>query len=170
MIIEGRTVVTLQYTLTIDENGKQVEIEKTTAEKPFVFLFGKNNALPSFEKNLAGKTVGDTFEFVLISEEAYGVNDEKNMANIPIEAFLGADGKPDPKLLFEGNILSMQDQEGRMFRGVVVNISDIEVLMDFNHPLADKDLHFKGEVVDIRLATLEELTHGHVHGAGGHQH
>lgn len=170
MIIEDRTVVTLKYTLTIDENGKKIEVEKTTPENPFVFLYGKNNALPSFEKNLAGKAIGDAFEFTLKAEEAYGVSDEKNLTNIPIEAFLGPDGTPDPKLLFEGNILSMQDQEGRMFRGVVVEVGDIEVLMDFNHPLADKDLHFKGEVVGIRLATLEELTHGHVHGAGGHQH
>jgi len=170
MIIENRTVVSLNYRLTVEESGIETEVEQTDALNPFVFLYGSNNVLPAFEENLAGKTTGDKFDFRLTAEEAYGVSDARNIVNVPINAFHGTDGRPDAELLVIGKVLTMNDQEGRMFRGIVKEVSDENVQMDFNHPLADKALHFKGEVVAVRLATLEELQHGHVHGVGGHHH
>jgi len=64
----------------------------------------------------------------------------------------------------------MHDQEGNRMQGLVVEITDTFVKMDFNHPLAGKNLHFIGEVLEVRPASLEELSHGHVHGPGGHHH
>ena len=170
MNIENRTVVSLDYRLTVNENGKEVEVEKTSAADPFVFIFGTSSVLPKFEENLSGKTIGDKFDFRLTAEEAYGISDTRNVINVPINAFHGTDGKPDEELLTIGRILTMNDQDGRSFRGEVKEVSDESVTMDFNHPLADKELHFVGEVVNVRLATLEELQHGHVHGPGGHDH
>ena len=54
--------------------------------------------------------------------------------------------------------------------GRVVEIGDDTVKVDLNHPLAGEDLHFKGEVLSVRVATADELDHGHVHGEGGHHH
>jgi FKBP-type peptidyl-prolyl cis-trans isomerase SlyD len=69
-----------------------------------------------------------------------------------------------------GNVLPMMDENGRPFQGIVCEVTDDVVVMDFNHPMAGKDLHFTVTVVDVRPATEEELAHGHVHGTGGHQH
>ncbi|MFI5134537.1 MAG: peptidylprolyl isomerase [Chitinophagales bacterium] len=170
MIIENRTVVSLNYRLTIDDGGVETEVEVTDEFNPFVFLFGTQSVLPKFDESLAGKTIGDAFDFRLTPEEGYGVSNEQNIINIPINAFLDANGQPDPELLAIGKTLTMNDHEGRMYRGEVKEVNDDSVLMDFNHPLADKTLHFTGEVVDVRLATLEELQHGHAHSAGGHHH
>ena len=64
----------------------------------------------------------------------------------------------------------MQDQQGRHLNAKVVEVKDDVVVMDFNHPMADKDLYFKGEILDIRDAAQEELDHGHVHSGGHHHH
>jgi FKBP-type peptidyl-prolyl cis-trans isomerase SlyD len=64
----------------------------------------------------------------------------------------------------------MEDTEGNQLNGVVAEIGDEKVKMDFNSPMAGRDLHFAGEVLDIRQATKEELEHGHVHGPEGHHH
>lgn len=64
----------------------------------------------------------------------------------------------------------MRDQEGNPLMGIVKEITDAYVKMDFNHPLAGFDLHFMGEVLEVRDASQEELDHGHVHGPHGHHH
>lgn len=170
MVIENRTVVTLNYRLTVSDNGVETEVERTSAENPFVFLFGSGQLLQDFEKNLAGKTAGSTFDFLINAENGYGLSDTQNIVAVPISVFAGADGKPDPELLFIGNTVPMSDNSGNKYQGKIVEVRDDSVVMDFNHPLADRELHFTGEVIDVRLATLEELQHGHVHGPGGHHH
>jgi FKBP-type peptidyl-prolyl cis-trans isomerase SlyD len=64
----------------------------------------------------------------------------------------------------------MTDEEGNRMQGMVVSIGPENVMMDFNHPLAEKELMFAGKILTIREATTEELDHGHVHGEGGHHH
>ena len=65
-------------------------------------------------------------------------------------------------------MLPILDNQGNRMEGIVEEITDEFVKMDFNHPLAGQDLHFVGEILDVRKASSEELDHGHVHGAGGH--
>jgi FKBP-type peptidyl-prolyl cis-trans isomerase SlyD len=170
MTIENQTVVSLDYKLTTDENGVEREVEQTTPANPFMFLFGSNSVLPAFEANLIGKSIGDTFDFLLSATEGYGMRDEKNVIAINISAFHDSEGKPDSSILVIGKTLTMSDQQGRMFRGMVTEIGEESVVMDFNHPLAGKELHFRGQVVGVRPATTEEMQHGHVHGPGGHHH
>jgi FKBP-type peptidyl-prolyl cis-trans isomerase SlyD len=170
MIIENRTVVSLKYRLTVDENGNEIEIEQTNPADPFVFLFGSGSLLPTFEKNLAGKSMGEGFDFRLTAEEGYGLSDEKNIVAVPMDSFKDREGRIDHQLLIVGRALSMRDQDGQSFHGVIKEVGDETVTVDFNHPLADKELHFVGEVLNVRLATLEELQHGHAHGPGGHHH
>lgn len=170
MIIENRMVVTLNYRLTVDENGQETEVEKTSVENPFVFLFGSGQLLPDFEMNLAGKAAGSNFDFLISAENGYGLSDAQNIVPVPISVFAGSDGKPDPGLLVVGNTVPMSDNAGNRYEGKIKEVNDDNVVMDFNHPLADRTLHFTGEVINVRLATLEELQHGHVHGPGGHHH
>jgi FKBP-type peptidyl-prolyl cis-trans isomerase SlyD len=67
-------------------------------------------------------------------------------------------------------MVPMQDQDGNPMNGVILGFDDTTVQIDFNHPLADQDLNFKGAIVSVRDASAEELDHGHVHGPGGHHH
>jgi FKBP-type peptidyl-prolyl cis-trans isomerase SlyD len=170
MKIENRTVVTLGYTLSVNENGNEVQVEKTDNNNPFSFLFGVGGLLPEFEQNLAGKSAGESFDFVIKAENGYGFSDERNIVQIPKKTFSNEDGVVEESILQIGNIIPMMDPEGNKFQGIVKEVNVDFVVMDFNHPLADKDLHFVGEIYDVRLATLEELQHGHAHGAGGHHH
>jgi FKBP-type peptidyl-prolyl cis-trans isomerase SlyD len=170
MKIENRTVVTLGYTLSVNENGNEVQVEKTDNNNPFSFLFGVGGLLPEFEQNLAGKSAGESFDFVIKAENGYGFSDERNIVQIPKKTFSNEDGVVEESILQIGNIIPMMDPEGNKFQGIVKEVNVDFVVMDFNHPLADKDLHFVGEIYDVRLATLEELQHGHAHGVGGHHH
>jgi FKBP-type peptidyl-prolyl cis-trans isomerase SlyD len=89
---------------------------------------------------------------------------------IPIEAFVAPGEELDTEMVAEGNFLPMVDDQGNHMQGLVVEVGADFIVMDFNHPLADKDLHFSGEVLDVREASAEELAHGHAHGPGGHNH
>ncbi len=168
MKIENNTVVSVNYLLTKKDTGEK--IEETSKEHPFVFIFGTGGLLEDFETNLHNKKAGDTFDFFIDHKRGYGVRDETFLANVPMEAFLGEDGKFDDENIKVGATLPMVDNEGAPLHGTVLEITDKHVRMDFNHPLASQDLHFKGEILEVRPATAEELAHGHVHGPHGHHH
>lgn len=168
MKIENNTVVSVNYNLSI--KGTNEQVEQTSKENPFVFLFGAGGLLPDFENNLNGKNPGDAFDFFIDAANGYGVRDEQHVVMIPIDAFLGEDGKLDEENVKVGITLPMVDNEGNRLYGQVMEITKEHVKMDFNHPLAGKDLHFKGEVLEVRAATAEEIAHGHVHGPHGHHH
>jgi FKBP-type peptidyl-prolyl cis-trans isomerase SlyD len=168
MKVAKNSIVTLTYALRFD-NAEGVIIQKVEDDKPFVHLFGNGTLLPIFEKNLDGLEPGTDFAFGLTSTEGYG--DQTDTAIIELEkSIFEKDGKIDEELLKIGNMITMQDQEGNPIDGIVKEIKEDKIIMDFNHPLAGKDLHFSGKVMDVREASAEELSHGHVHGEGGHHH
>jgi FKBP-type peptidyl-prolyl cis-trans isomerase SlyD len=170
MTINDNKVVSLTYELrTDDENGQQTLVEKVEQDNPMVFLYGVGGLLERFEDNIRGKSIGDTFEFSINPEEGYGEFDEEAVVTLPKDVFK-VNGKIDDNMLQPGNFIPMTDNEGNRLQGKVLEIEDENIIMDFNHPLAGKNMHFKGEVVGIRDATAEEMEHGHVHGEGGHQH
>jgi len=171
-VISDKHVVSVSYHLQVPgENGsEETTIEKTQENEPFMFLFGSGGLLPEFEQNLAGKKAGDKFDFRIAAENGYGRYQIEHVVNIPIQAFLDENGKLDTEMVVVGNMLPMIDSEGNRLMGQVKEVALDHVRMDFNHPLAGKDLHFTGEVVDVREATAEELDHGHAHGPGGHHH
>ena len=164
MIIAKDRVVSLSYELKLAGNGEIVE--QVNNNNPLTFLLGHGNLLPKFESNLSGLKIGDGFDFVLKSDEAYGIISDEAIVDLPKTVF-AVDGEVDNNLLTVGNVIPMMDQGGNRFNGRVLEVSSEQVKMDFNHPLAGKDLHFKGEVVDVREASQEELEHGHIHQSGG---
>ena len=172
MIIGKNSVVSVGYTLKTRTGLSLVEnqVEKTDASNPLVFLFGSGMLLPDFENNLRGKKLGDTFDFFIAAEKGYGVKDEKYVISIPIDSFKSPDGTLDLNEIRVGNTLAMSDNQGNQLQGKILEITAAQVKMDFNHPLAGHELHFTGEVLNVRLATADEISHGHVHGEGGHHH
>lgn len=161
MIISNNKVVTLTYQLRVDNNQGDI-VETVQEDKPFVFLYGAGLMLPKFEENLNGLKSGDNFEFTLKCDDAYGQASEDAVVELPKNIF-EVDGSIEEGLLEEGNVIPMQNNEGHKFNGVVVEVNEDMVTMDFNHPLAGDDLHFTGKIIDIREATPEEVDHGHVH-------
>jgi FKBP-type peptidyl-prolyl cis-trans isomerase SlyD len=163
MNISPNTVVSLIYELRIG-NAEGDLVERVAEDDPFVFLYGAGNMLPDFEKNLSGKEAGSSFEFVIKAENGYGDYSLDAIIQVPRHVF---DSEEDPSdFLFEGNYLTLIDQDGNPLRGKVMEITNESVKMDFNHPLAGKDLYFTGEILSIRKATDEEIAHGHVHDPG----
>jgi FKBP-type peptidyl-prolyl cis-trans isomerase SlyD len=161
MVVSQNKVVSLTYELRVNSNAGEV-VESVDRNSPLTFMFGSGSLLPKFEDNLAGLKVGDSFDFNLVSVDAYGDYDESSVIKVPLNAFL-IDGKVDYELVKIGNKIPMQDSEGHRLSGAVKTIDADTVTMDFNHPLAGSHLFFKGEVTEIRQATEEELTHGHAH-------
>jgi FKBP-type peptidyl-prolyl cis-trans isomerase SlyD len=168
MTIGQNSVVSVNYTLKNKGTGEQVE--QTSVEHPFVFIFGVGGLLPDFENNLNGKKAGDTFDFFIDAANGYGIRQEDHVVMIPVGAFQGEDGKLDEENVKVGVTLPMVDNEGNRMYGQVLEINNEFVKMDFNHPLAGQDLHFTGEVLEVRPATEDEIAHGHVHGPHGHHH
>lgn len=161
-------VVTLTYILRFDDESGEV-IQKVEKERPFVHLFGAGTLLPTFEENLSGLTSGDSFGFHLASEDAYGDSTEEGIIELEKELF-EIDGKIDEEIVSVGKMVAMQDENGNPVDGRVLAVKDKTIVMDFNHPLAGQNLYFSGQIIDVRVASEEELSHGHVHGDGGHHH
>lgn len=168
MIIQKNHVVSLHYTLTEDTAEGEL-IEETYNSDPLSFIYGVGMMLPAFEEHLENKVTGDTFSFTLEPEDAYGLYEDQAVVEIPIGSFADESGEIDRTKLLAGAPLTMHDNEGRTYRGVVVEPKIESITVDFNHPMSGRTLHFKGEILEVRPATASEMDHGHVH-AGGYDH
>ncbi len=168
MVIEKDTVVSLHYRLTHNDVLGEL-VEETFGSQPLVFLYGAGQMIPEFERQLAGKSAGDQFSFGIKSEEAYGEYDPDAVVMLPMSTF-EYEGQVDEGMLQIGNIIPMADDEGNRLNGVVKNVTQEGVVIDFNHPMAGVNLYFTGTVESLRPASESELAHGHVHGPGGHHH
>lgn len=159
-------VVSLTYELKLNDDQGEL-VQKVDKDRPFVYLFGVGGLLPLFEENLEGKVHDDNFSFSLTSEEGYGPLSDEAIVSLEKSIF-ELDGKLDEEMLQVGNFIPMQNDQGQPLNGKVIEIQENGVLMDFNHPLAGKDLFFKGEILEVRDASAEEIEHGHAHGPEGH--
>lgn len=160
-------VVKISYELRTEPQGEVMD--SATTDSPFTFLFGHNNVLDKFEDNLEGKIAGNQFSFVLSPEDGYGVYDEQAVVELDKSVF-SHEGKIMEDMLFEGNIVPLQDQHGNPFQGRIAKITDAMVTVDMNHPFAGKTLYFSGQIIEVRDAHPVEIEHGHVHEHGDHSH
>jgi len=160
MQIAERTVASFHYTLT---NDAGTVIDSSSGADPLTYLHGVGNIVPGLEKAMEGRGSGDKFDVKVSPEEGYGTPNEMLVQVVPREAFQGVDE------MEVGMQFQAQTPQGAM-SVVIAKIEDGLVTVDGNHPLAGQNLNFAIEVVDVRAASEEEVTHGHVHGAGGHSH
>lgn len=155
MEISQNKVAAITYTLKSDnEEGKL--IETIDPAKPVEFIFGQGGLLPSFESQLDGMKAGEEFKFMVPSAEAYGLFKEELLIKLSKDIF-AQDGQVNDQVLIIGNQIPMMDSQGRRMNGIVREVEETEVKMDFNHPLAGQDLFFSGKVEMVREATYEEL-------------
>jgi FKBP-type peptidyl-prolyl cis-trans isomerase SlyD len=152
--------VRLDYTLR-DEQG--AVLDSSRGRGPLSYLHGKGNIIPGLEQALAGKAAGDMLDVTVPPEQGYGARDER-LVQIVARAKFGEIANLAPGMQVRAN----GPQGPRMV--TVVRVDRDFVTVDGNHPLAGRTLHFSLEVAEVRKATHEEITHGHVHGPGGHHH
>lgn len=155
MKIDKNKVVSLIYKLR-ENNSEGRIIETIEPDKPMTFLFGNGRLLPDFESNISTLGKGDEFVFTLSAESAYGERREDMIINIPASVF-EKDGKIDDSICQIGNVVPMADADGNSITGIICEIGESFIRMDFNHPMAGIGLHFTGKIMDVRNATLDEL-------------
>ena len=164
MQIAQHAVASLRYTLT-DSQGDI--LDEATNEEPFVYLHGANNIIPGLENALLGKQADDQLEVTIPPEDAYGMHDERLTQEVSKEMFSGVDDSQ----LVPGAQFHAQTNAGQEVI-TVASVQEDTVTIDGNHPLAGETLHFDVTVLEVRVATEEEINHGHAHGQGdcGHEH
>jgi len=155
MKIEKNKMVSLIYELR-ESNPEGRIIEVLDENKPLNFIFGTGRLLPVFESNISSLVKGDSFSFSLDPEMAYGEKREEMIVNVPVSVF-ETDGKINEDICFVGNEVPMMDSEGNPLNGIINEITENHVRMDFNHPMAGIGLFFTGKIVDVRNATDQEL-------------
>jgi FKBP-type peptidyl-prolyl cis-trans isomerase SlyD len=156
-VVADDVVVSLEYTLTVD--GEVVD--STEGIEPITFLQGYENIIPGLERELYGLKIGDSKKVHVSAKDAYGEIDPEAVVDVP------RDEIPKDIPLKKGTELQVTNEDGELLDAVIVKISKETVQLDFNHPLAGKDLNFAIKVIDLREAEPEELEHGHVHDEDG---
>jgi len=159
MKIAENSVVQFHY--TVSEAGHD-PIESSRGGEPLVVLIGHGGIIPGLESAMKDRETGDKFEVTVGPEQAYGERRENMMQRVPRKHFKNA------KLVPGMQVVLPTAQGPRPMTVQKVGISVVDV--DLNHPMAGKTLSFDVEIIDVREASAEEKEHGHVHGAGGHQH
>jgi FKBP-type peptidyl-prolyl cis-trans isomerase SlyD len=165
MLIAKNTVVSFHYQVATAE-GETVDQSKEG--EPLTYLHGTAQIIPGLEDALLGKNPGDHVEATVPPERGYGPYDKQLDLALPMEAFPDEARKDlQPGFRFMAEHPHKEDEQV-MF--TVHAVQGDQVMISGNHPLAGQTLLFKVDVVEVRAATAEELSHGHAHGPGGHHH
>lgn len=159
MRIAKHSVVSIDYTLT----GKDGEVlDSSQGREPLAYIHGTGSIVPGLEEALEGKEKGAAVQVSVPPAKGYGEREESLSQKVPRTMFDIESIEPGMRFHAEG---------AHGTHVVTVTAVDSEnVTVDANHPLAGQTLNFDVKVVDVRPATQQELSHGHVHGAHGHDH
>jgi FKBP-type peptidyl-prolyl cis-trans isomerase SlyD len=155
------TVVALTYRLTTLDGEM---LEEALAESPAVYLQGGYDGIfPRVEAALEGQAAGTELDLVLEPDDAFGEYDAELVRIEPIDAF--------PEEVKIGMQLEGASEDGEhVMLYTVTDVADGKVVVDGNHPLAGQSLRLQCVVQSVRMASAEEVEHGHVHGPHGHHH
>jgi FKBP-type peptidyl-prolyl cis-trans isomerase SlyD len=160
MKITKHTVVSMDYTL---RNAAGEVLDSSQGRTPLVYLHGVGQLIPGLENELEGQEKGNSKKVVVPAAEAYGERHDDLYHVVPKSGFTGDEE------MFEGMQVQLDTDNGPTL-AVISAIDGDTVTLDLNHPLAGEELHFEVSIVDLREATADEISHGHVHGPGGHHH
>lgn len=161
MKIANGAVVSIDYKLHL---GDGVVVDASEAAEPLTYLHGEGQIVPGLERALDGLAVGDSRTVVVAPADGYGERDARGMQEVERKAF------PKDVELKPGLELGAMGPDGEVFHFVVHEVKGETVVIDTNHPLSGKTLHFDVTVREVREATADERAHGHAHGAHGHDH
>jgi len=157
LTVKDDFVVGLTYSLHVE--GELVD--QATEEEPILFVQGQGQIIPGLERQIYGMALGESKDVVVAPSEAYGEVDSGAYGLVPRTEF------PSEIPLDVGVALQLKDNDEDVIDAYITEVRDEDVRLDFNHPLAGKELNFSVSVVELRPATQEEIEHGHVHEGGG---
>ena len=157
--VDDGQVVSMHYTLHV--NGQV--LDSSEGGEPLQFIQGMGHIIPGLEQELYEMKIGDSKKVVVAAKDGYGEIDTEAFMDVPRDSF------PTDVPLEIGTELELRDQSGHPVYARIESISDENVRLNMNHPLAGKELHFDVKIADLRAATEEEVSHGHVH-TEGHSH
>jgi len=159
MNIAQNTVVTMHYTVSTTDG---TEIDSSRSGEPMMHLQGSQYLIKGLEDSLIGRVAGDKYEIEVAPENAYGERHEQLVQTVPKTLF--GDNEVNVGMTFRA-----QTDDGEQ-TVMVIDATEEEVVVDGNHPLAGVELKFEVEIIDVRVATDEEIEHGHAHAPGGCGH
>ena len=169
-ITQGKFIEIAYQIFLVETGGEDTLIYEFKQDKPDRFVFGNEpGMLEAFTSHLEGLKVGDEFDFILAPAEAFGESDPKLVTVLEKSLFM-IDGEFDSERVYEGAFVPMMTAEGMRIEGIVKEITDNNVTVDFNHQLAGETVRYKGKVVGVRDATQEELNPPKHHCGGGGCH
>lgn len=157
-VVADNMVVSMAYKLSVDGEV----LDEAGDSDAIDFLTGHRNIIPGLESQLSGMKIDESKSILVKPEDGYGPLDESAIEEVSLDEF---DKNVTPEVGME---LQMKDSGGHDAYARVLSIGDKSAKVDFNHPLAGKELHFDVKIVKLREATSEELSHGHVHSPGHH--
>jgi FKBP-type peptidyl-prolyl cis-trans isomerase SlyD len=160
MQIADEMAVTIHYKVA---NTEGEVLDTSEGDEPLAYIHGQGSIVPGLEQALLGKQAGDKVQITVAPEDGYGVHEPEKVQTVPRSAF-DTETQIEPGMQFQA-----EGEDGEVIV-TVTEVTDEEVTVDANHPLAGQTLHFEVEVVAVRPCTDEELAHGHIHGEGGHHH
>ena len=161
MRISEQKVVTMNYEVA-DDQGQL--IDRSEEGGPLAYIHGNGQLIPGLETALEGRGKGDKIAVDVPPEQGYGERDEEGVQTVARNQF------DDSVEIEVGMQFEAQDDDEGHQIVTVAAVDGENITLDTNHPLAGKNLRFKVEILDVRDASTEELSHGHVHGPGGHDH
>ncbi len=165
MPIAKDSVVSFHYTVATAEGE---HVDKSEEGQPLVYLHGHGQIVPGLEAAMAGREAGEHLDTTVAPDQAYGDYEKELDLQVPLEVFPAeVRTQIQPGFRFKAEHPTAQDRE------VVFTVQGIEgehAFVSGNHPLAGKTLQFAIDVVEVRPASADELSHGHAHGPGGHHH
>ena len=157
--VQKNVVVSLDYTLTVD--GDLIDSSEDTG--PIMFIQGNGEIIPGLERDILGMKVDEIRDLKIAPGDAYGEMDPEAIIDVPLADF------PTDLPVEPGSEIEVRDDQGNAMDARIVDVKTDAVTLDFNHPLAGKELAFHVKVVGLRNPTEEERAHGHVH-SGDHHH
>jgi FKBP-type peptidyl-prolyl cis-trans isomerase SlyD len=160
MKISENKVVVLHYAVSDSEDSL---IDSSYDHSPLSIIQGSGYLIPGLEDALIDHVVGDKFEVEVSAENAYGDRHDEFVQTVPKSMFESVED------LAVGSQLRATTDDGEQ-TVIVIDVTDDEITVDGNHPLAGIDLKFEVDILEVRDATEDELKHGHVHGEGGCGH
>jgi len=153
MKVSDDVVVSMDYTLTV--NGEI--IDSSEGRKPLDFIQGRGKIIRGLERELYNMAIGESKQVTVAPKDGYGEEDPDAFMNIPRQQF------PEEIQIVKGEQIQLQDHNGKVVNAVIEGVQDDDVRLNFNHPMAGKQLDFSITIVDLRTATSKELEHGHTH-------
>ena len=156
-VAPGKYVEMIYDLYRVDPDGKETLVHQVDVEDPEKIVFGVTpGVIVPLEKAIEGLEAGGEFDVTVKADEAFGPYDPEQIATLEKDIFY-VDDKFDSEIIKPGAVVPMMTADGFRISGVVKEVTDTNVVMDFNHPLAGKDVRFKGSVKTVRDASPEEL-------------